>query len=210
MDRESPFQPLILPFHLFEFESEKQMIQYSAQHLLTIFIEMKLKGEKMKMSERKIITFLIAIFTLFGVVLTAMTGCSHQAPAASTPSLYERLGGINNIAVVVDDVIERSYVDPVFAANPRIHEAHQRFPKAVYKYNATALACQDFGGPQVYTGRGLKEAHQHLKVTETEWQALIQIFRDSMNSFKVPAKEQDEIIAILESTKDQIVLSSAQ
>jgi hemoglobin len=144
------------------------------------------------------------------IAWATVTGCAHQAPAAAPPSLYERLGGINNIAVVVDDVIERSYVDPVFAANPRIHEAHKRFPKAVYKYNATALACQVFGGPQVYTGRSLKEAHQHLKVNEAEWQALIRIFRDSMNSFKVPAKEQDEIIAIIESTKGDIVVASTQ
>jgi hemoglobin len=142
------------------------------------------------------------------IAWATVTGCAHQAPAAVPPSLYERLGGINNIALVVDDVIERSYVDPVLAANPRIHEAHKRFPKAVYKYNATALACQVMGGPQVYTGRSLKEAHQHLKVNEAEWQALIRIFRDSMNSFKVPAKEQDEIIAIIESTKGDIVVAS--
>ncbi len=153
-------------------------------------------------------------FTLIAVMLTlgciSVTGCAHQAPAAAPPSLYERLGGIDKIAVVVADVIDRSYVDPVFSANPRIHEAHKHFPKAVYKYNATALACQVMGGPQVYTGRSLKAAHQHLKVTETEWQALIRIFRDSMNSFKVPAKEQDEIIAIIDSTKGEIVVSSAK
>lgn len=127
---------------------------------------------------------MIAVSMLFG--WGALTGCSHPKPVPTPPTLYERLGGIDNIAVLVDDVIERSYVDEVFEANPKIHEAHQRFPKAVYKYNATALACQVMGGPQVYTGRSLQAAHQHLEVNEKEWQALIRIFRDSMNSFKVP------------------------
>ncbi len=154
-------------------------------------------------------THFAIIAGMLAIAWAAVTGCAHQAPAAAPPSLYQRLGGIDKIAVVVDDVIERSYVDPVFAANPRIHEAHKRFPKAVYKYNATALACQVMGGPQVYTGRSLKEAHQHLKVNEAQWQALIRIFRDSMNSFKVPAKEQDEIIAIIENTKGEIVFASA-
>lgn len=157
-----------------------------------------------RMMHAVIITALIA----FG--WPAMLGCTHQRPAASAPTLYERVGGIDKIAVLVDDVIERSYADPVFAANPRIHEAHRRFPKAVYKFNATALACQVMGGPQVYTGRSLKEAHQHLKVTEKEWQALITIFRDSMNSFSVPAREQGEIIGIIESTKGDIVSASAK
>ncbi len=139
----------------------------------------------------------------------ASTGCSHQKPAPQGSTLYERLGGVNNIAPVIDDVIERSYVDPVFAANQQIHAAHQRFPKAAYKYNATALACQVMGGPQVYTGRSLKEAHQHLNITEKEWKALINIFHDSMDSFNVPAKEQGEIIAILESTKGEVMAPAA-
>jgi len=164
----------------------------------------------MKMDVMEKLTHFILIAVVMTLGWTALTGCAHQAPAAAPPSLYERLGGIDKIAVLVDDVIERSYADPVFAANPRIHEAHKRFPKAVYKYNATALACQAMGGPQVYTGRSLKLAHQHLKVNEAQWQALIRIFRDSMNSFKVPAKEQDEIIAIIESTKGEIVVASTK
>jgi len=134
--------------------------------------------------------------------------CGNEKPGPTSPSLYERVGGVNNIAVLLDDVIERSYVDPILHANPKIAEAHKRFPKPVYKFNATALACQVMGGPQKYTGRTIKEAHQHLNDTEKEWNALINIFRDSMNSFKVPQKEQDEVIGIIESTKGDVVLAS--
>lgn len=159
--------------------------------------------------EYKQVRIAMAIAVLL-MVSGAFAGCSHQKPAPQETTLYERLGGVNNIAPVIDDVIERSYVDPVFAAHPQIHAAHQRFPKAAYKYNATALACQVMGGPQVYTGRTLKEAHQHLKITEKEWKALINIFHDSMDSFKVPAKEQSEIIAILESTKGEVMAPAVQ
>jgi hemoglobin len=149
---------------------------------------------------------LIALLCVF--VLSLACGCSHQtqkpAPAA-TPTLYERLGGAPSIAMVVDDIIERAYVDPVFVANPKIHAAHMRFPKPIYKFNATCLACQAFGGPKIYMGRTLKDAHWHLNINETEWQELIKIFRDSMTSFKVPAKEQGEVLAIIESTKGDIV-----
>jgi hemoglobin len=131
--------------------------------------------------------------------------CAEQKPAQASPTLYERLGGVNNIAVIIDDVIERSYVDEVFKANPMIEEAHKRYPKAAYKYNATALACMVMGGPQKYTGRSLKDSHQHLKITETEWQELKKIFKDSMTSFKVPEKEQNEILGIIESTKGEVL-----
>ena len=135
----------------------------------------------------------------------------HPAPDPKPPqgpSLYERLGGVNTIAVLVDDVVERSYVSEVFNANPRIAEAHKRFPKPVYKFNATALVCMVTGGPQKYTGRSLKEAHQHLRATEKEWQELVKMIRDSMNYLKVPEKEQDEVIAIVESTKGDVVPSA--
>ena len=169
-----------------------------------------MKEEK---NEKWVHFVLAAVFIIF--LGSGLSACSHQKPAAappeqSKPTLYERLGGINNIALVVDDVIERSYVDPIFSANPYVHEAHKRFPKAVYKFNATALACQAMGGPQKYTGRTLKEAHQHLHITEKEWDALIAIFRDSMNGFKVPQREQSEVIAILESSKGQVISAASE
>jgi hemoglobin len=150
---------------------------------------------------------LVAIASVLVIPLWLSSAiCAEQKPAPAGPTLYERLGGVNNIALVIDDVIERSYVDEVFNANPLIVEAHKRFPKAAYKYNATSLACMVMGGPQKYTGRSLKDAHQHLKVTEAEWQELIKIFRESMTSFKVPEKEQNEILGIIESTKGDIVM----
>jgi hemoglobin len=137
------------------------------------------------------------------------SACDGKEPAPTTPPLYERIGGINNIAVLIDDIIERAYVNEVFKANPLIEEAHKRFPKPAYKYNATSLACMVMGGPQQYTGRSLREAHQHLRISQREWQELIAIFRDSMDSFNVPQKEQNEVIAIIESTKGDIIAPPA-
>ncbi|HTP65936.1 MAG TPA: group 1 truncated hemoglobin [Geobacteraceae bacterium] len=153
---------------------------------------------------------LLALAALLVALWAGSAACADKIAAPSGPSLYERVGGVNNIAVLIDDVIERSYVDEVFKANPQIEEAHKRYPKAAYKYNATALACMVMGGPQKYTGRSLKDAHQHLQVTETEWRKLIKIFRESMNSFKVPMKEQNEILGIIESTKGDVVVSPAK
>lgn len=150
----------------------------------------------------------LALAAILVVPLWVSSATCAEQPAPAGPSLYERVGGINNIAVLIDDVIERSYADEVFKANPLIEEAHKRYPKAAYKYNATSLACMVMGGPQKYTGRSMKDAHQHLRVSEIEWQELIKIFHESMNSFKVPEKEQNEILGIIESTKGDIVVPS--
>jgi len=149
--------------------------------------------------------FVFVLAALFAAALWSVSAGAAEEKPAKGPSLYERVGGVNNIAVLVDDVIERSYVNEVFKANPNIEEAHKRYPKAAYKFNATALACMVMGGPQKYTGRSMKDAHQHLLVSEKEWNELKTIFRDSMNSFKVPQKEQNEILGIIESTKGDIL-----
>ncbi len=147
----------------------------------------------------------VAVLTL---CITAFAAANGEKPAP-VPSLYERLGGADNISVVVDDIIERGYASEVLNANPRIAEAHAQFPKAAYKFKVTLLVCQSTGGPYRYVGRSLKEAHQHLNITEAEWRELISIVRDSLGKYKVPRKEQDEVIAGLERTKGEIIVPSA-
>jgi hemoglobin len=67
--------------------------------------------------------------------------------------------------------------------------------------------CQATGGPQVYTGRSMKESHQHLQITEGEWQAMAAEFKKSLDKFKVHDREQKELFAIVESTKKDIVVT---
>ena len=69
------------------------------------------------------------------------------------------------------------------------------------------MVCQASGGPGKYTGRGMKESHQHLNITEKEWQAMGADFKKVQNKFKVPEQEQKELFAIVDSTKKDIVIS---
>ena len=123
-------------------------------------------------------------------------------------SLYERLGGAYSIATVVDDFIERLLVNDVLNANPRIKEARERVPKAGLKFQVTALVCQVTGGPQQYTGRSMKEAHKHLNITEEQWQAMAADFKQTLDHFKVPEKEQNELFTIIGTTKADIVMAT--
>ena len=84
------------------------------------------------------------------------------------PSLYDRLGGVYNIATVVDDFIDRIMVDPRLNANPHVDEAHHRVSAAGFKYLVTEMVCWATGGPQQYSGRSMGDSHRHLKITEGE------------------------------------------
>jgi hemoglobin len=66
--------------------------------------------------------------------------------AQEKPSLYDRLGGVYNIATVVDDLIDRVMVDGRFNANPRVDEAHHRVSPAGFKYFVTEMVCWQLAG----------------------------------------------------------------
>jgi len=122
------------------------------------------------------------------------------------PSLYDRLGGVYNIATVVDDLIDRVMIDPRLNANPLVDEAHHRVSAAGFKYLVTEMVCWASGGPQQYSGRSMEDSHRHLMITEEEWQAFADDFQQTLTKFEVPQIEQEELKAIVESTKESIVV----
>jgi hemoglobin len=125
------------------------------------------------------------------------------------PSLYERLGGVYSIATVVDDLIDRVMADPRLNANPAVDEAHHKVPPAGFKYLATEMVCWAAGGPQKYTGRSMVDSHRHLKITPQEWAAFMDDLQQTLDKFKVPAAEQAELRAIVQSTSGDIVVAKA-
>jgi len=121
-------------------------------------------------------------------------------------SLYDRLGGIYSIAVVVDDFIDRIMVDDRLNSNPAVNEAHHKVAPAGFKYLVTEMVGWATGGPQTYTGRSMADSHQHLNITDTEWQAFMDDLKQTLDKFGVPAAEQSELRAIVDSTYEDIVV----
>ena len=131
---------------------------------------------------------------------------TESGEAQDQPSLYRRLGGVYSIATVVDDFIDRIMVDPRLNANPRVDEAHHRVAPAGFKYLVTEMLCWAAGGPQRYSGRAMGESHSHLLITAGEWQAFMDDLQQTLDKFAVPAAEQAEVKALIESTRGDIVI----
>ena len=123
---------------------------------------------------------------------------------SSKPTLYERLGGVYSIAAVVDAFIDRVMHNPVLNANAAIDEAHHRVSAAGFKYYVTEMVCWATGGPQKYTGKSMYDAHAHLKITGQEWEAFLDDFQQTLDKFAVPAEEQAELKAIVNSNRAEI------
>src|SRR6266403_6363914 len=74
------------------------------------------------------------------VATNTMTNEENEMTVQETPSLYDRLGGVYNIATVIDDLIDRVMGDDRLNANPRVDEAHHRASPAGFKYYVTEMA----------------------------------------------------------------------
>lgn len=154
--------------------------------------------------------FAAAVGLLFLVAGSTAAPTLAQGEGGEGPSLYDRLGGVYPIALVVDDFIDRVVADATLNANPAVAAARnpQRFPGL--KYQVTALVCQVTGGPCTYTGKSMEDAHAGMNITEGEWAALGALFKASLDKFGVPEAEQQELFAIVESTKGDIVVAAAE
>jgi hemoglobin len=150
---------------------------------------------------------LLTTVVLAGGVFVAASASAEQTTPRKT--LYERLGGMTGITVVVDDFIDRLIIDHVLNMNPRIKEARSRIPAPHLKYHVSALVCQVTGGPCAYTGRTMKDSHAHLNITPAEWDWMVAVFKDVLADLGVPPAEQQELLDIVGSTRADIVMASA-
>src|SRR5262249_25307294 len=111
----------------------------------------------------------------------------------------DRLGGKDAIAAVVDDFVGN------VAADKRINGFFAKADVPRLKRNLVDQICQATGGPCTYTGREMKTAHKGMGITDPEFKALVEDLQKSLNKFKVPDKEQGELLGILGPLKPQIV-----
>lgn len=151
--------------------------------------------------------------TWAGLALIAvMIGAPHGAMAQGDAKqgqepLFDRLGGLAPLSVVVSDFIDILVPDAVLNENPAIDAARKRVPAAYLKYHVTSMVCQATGGPCQYHGRGMKESHAHLNITDREWDRMATLFKEVLAKHKVPARETQELLDIVGTTKADIVAS---
>jgi hemoglobin len=143
-----------------------------------------------------------ALLGLLALVFVAAPAFSQTKAAAAGPSLYTRLGGYDAIAAVSDDFIARLAADKQLA---RFLVGMSDNSKAHLRQLVVDLLCQATGGPCVYIGRDMKTAHKGLGITGSDWDLSVKALVASLEKFKVPQKEKDELLVIASSLKADIV-----
>jgi hemoglobin len=133
------------------------------------------------------------------VLIASPASAQMMASGHMHRPLYERLGGIDAIKAVVDDFVGN------VAADKRINKFFANTDIDRLKRNLVAQICQGTGGPCFYTGRSMKDAHAGMGVRSRDFNALVGDLGKTLKKFKVPAREQKELVAILAPMKRDIV-----
>jgi hemoglobin len=113
-------------------------------------------------------------------------------------SLYDRLGGKDAIESVVVEFIANVQADDVIK---------ERFANAApdLKDKLVNQICEATGGPCKYTGKDMKTAHAGMGIKDEHFNALVGDLKKALDKFKVPEKEQTELLTALGGMKKDIV-----
>ena len=151
-----------------------------------------------------------------GLVVLLTLGCGIEARAQDTAaaaaaampsqggaqSLYKRLGGYDALAAVTDEFIGRLVTDKSLG---RFFTGASDDSKKRIRQLVVDQLCAATGGPCLYTGRSMKTVHTGLGITEEDWNVAVKHLTDTLDKFKVPKPEQDELFKIVGTLKPDIV-----
>ena len=144
---------------------------------------------------------LTLLFTLVLIAFgTLSTVALSQEPVKK--SLYERLGGYEAISAVVNDFAEKLFIDP--QVGPFFKGMGTDTRKSFIQKNIN-LVCNVTGGPCKVLSRPAKTVHAGLGITESDFNVVVNHLVETLDKFKVPAKEKGELLEIIGTLKPDIV-----
>jgi len=147
---------------------------------------------------KKLTLLFTLVLTAFSTLLSTMA--LSQEPAKK--SLYERLGGYEAISAVVNDFAPKLFKDPQVGAFFKGMGTDTR--KSFIQKNIN-LVCNVTGGPCKVLSRPAKTVHAGLGITESDFNVVVNHLVDTLDKFKVPAKEKKELLDIIGTLKPDIV-----
>jgi len=137
-------------------------------------------------------TIKVLLTILFALLMAA---CAHTPPEKN---LFDRIGGLPVLTVVVSETIDQT------SSDPKIKRSFEGVKLAKLKESVVNQLCKLTGGGCEYDGETMKNAHADLKVSTAEFELFVQAFRDALNRH-VATREKNELLKILAPMKRDIV-----
>lgn len=149
------------------------------------------------------LSVVLDISAVLGVVaIGAFLSSSAFGETAMEKPLYDRLGGYDAVSAVVDDFAGKLFKDPVVGA--RFFGMSDDSREGFRQKNKN-LVCAATGGPCKIISRSAATTHGGLGIKASEFAIVAQHLVDTLNKLKAPEKEHNELMAIIDSLRPDIV-----
>jgi len=133
-----------------------------------------------------------------GGLIVLLSACAAP-PLPRDDSLYQALGGMEGIAVLVEKLLLR------IAEDDRI--VHHFLDSDIDRLNEKLIEqiCFEAGGPCEYTGDSMPDSHAGMAIDEAEFNALVEDLIDAMNALRLPVTTQNHLLARLAPMRGDII-----
>lgn len=128
-----------------------------------------------------------------------LVACALPSLAFAETSLYDRLGGMQRITEVVSRTIDRT------SGDPRTKRSFEGIRLAAVKESVALHLCQVAGGPCIYDGADMAEAHAGLAITGEEFDIMDAYLAEELAAHGVADAERAELQKLLGPMKQDVV-----
>lgn len=136
---------------------------------------------------------------LFSVALLATLAVVPDKPAGAAGTLYDSLGGQPGVERIAHDAVV------LYRTDPRLKDDFDNIDPDRIRTRLAEQICQLAGGPCIYHGRSMKEAHAGLETTEAKFNAVAEDMQIAMAQAGIPYWTQNRLMALLAPMHRDIV-----
>jgi hemoglobin len=129
----------------------------------------------------------------------ALGSASFAGEGDAAPSLYERLGGWDNISQIVRDTIA------LHQENPEIAHYFEGVDTDKLAGHVTAFFAAGTGGPAKYEGRDMTSTHADMNMSDADFDSAVADVIKAVEKNGIGAAETAEVAAILESLRPAVM-----
>jgi len=114
-------------------------------------------------------------------------------------TLFERLGGEKGIRKISNDIVDLHTKNEVISARFASSDLTK------LKDTVTKFFISGSGGPQIYEGKDMRTAHQHMNISDNEYMAAVDDVMVALTMSEVGEREKGEILYIFYTLRPEVV-----
>jgi hemoglobin len=114
-------------------------------------------------------------------------------------SIFEQIGGAAAVDAAVDIFYRKVLGDPLISAFFDDVDMERQIRKQ------KSFLTMVFGGPNRYSGKGLRNAHKHMRIQEDHFRAVAGHLVATLQELQVPPELIDQVMAIAAGAHDDVL-----